>query len=81
MKKVYSIIAILTLIVCAASCGNKKAKEPAPAPKTEQPAANAKEKSAEDEIKDAAKAAAVDVAKTGINAAADAAKKEMEKKK
>ena len=79
MKKIYSIIAILTLLVCAASCGNKKAKEPAPAAKTEQPAA-AKEKSAADEIKDAAKAAAVDVAKTGINAAADAAKDDMKKK-
>ena len=80
MKRIYSIIAILTLLVCSASCGNKKAKEPAPAAKTEQPA-KAKEKSAEDEIKEAAKAAAVDVAKTGINAAADAAKEEMNKKK
>ena len=79
MKKIYSIIAVLTLLVCAASCGNKKAKEPAPAPKTEQ-AASEKEKSAADEIKDAAKAAAVDVAKTGINAAADAAKEDMKKK-
>ncbi len=77
MKKVYAIIAVLTLVVCAASCGNnKKAKEPAETKKVENVA---KEKSAADQIKDAANEAAVDVAKTGINAAAEAAKDAVKK--
>lgn len=72
MKKVYAFIAIATLVVCAASCNNcKKNKEAAEEPKTE---VAAPEKSAADQLKDAANEAAVDVAKTGINAAAEAAK-------
>lgn len=73
MKKVYALIAVASLMVCAAACGNnnKKAEEPAET-KTEAPAA--KEKNAADELKEAATNAAVDVAKTGINAAAEAAK-------
>lgn len=71
MKKVYALIAIATLMVCAASCGNKKKAEEPEQAKTEAPA---KEKSDLDELKEAANKAAVDVAKTGINAAAEAAK-------
>ena len=74
MKKIYTLLAIAALMVCAASCGNnaKKAEEePAAAPQAE---AAAPEKSAADQIKEAATNAAVDVATTGINAAAQAAK-------
>ncbi len=74
MKKVYTLIAIASLMVCAAACGNnnKKAEEPAAEqPKKEAPA---KEKSAEDQIKEAATNAAVDIAKTGLDAATQAAK-------
>ena len=72
MKKIYTLLAIASLMVCAAACGNntKKAEEPAE-PAKEAPA---KEKSNEDKLKDAATDAAIDLAKTGIEAAKDAAK-------
>ena len=76
MKKIYVILAVAALMICAASCGNKKAKEAA------EPAAQeavAAEKSAEDQIKEAATEAAVDVAKTGIAAGAEAVKNEIKK--
>ena len=75
MKKIYVILAIALMSLCAVSCGNKKASnnaEPAAATQT-TPAT----KSAGDEIKEAAKDAAVDVAKEGINKAADEAKKSI----
>lgn len=80
MKKVYSLIAIATLMVCAAACGNNanKAKD-AEEPKTEAPAAPAKEKSAEDQVKEAVTNAAVDVTKEAANAAANAAKDALNK--
>ncbi len=72
MKKIYVILAVAALTICAASCGNKKAKEPAAEP---APAAEAVvEKSAADEVKEAATNAAVDVAKEAINAGANKAK-------
>ena len=79
MKKVYSLIAIATLMVCAAACGNNanKAKD-AEEPKTEAPAAPA-EKSAEDQVKEAVTNAAVDVTKEAANAAANAAKDALNK--
>ncbi|MBP5567021.1 MAG: hypothetical protein J6X57_06020 [Bacteroidales bacterium] len=76
MKKIYVILAVAALTICAASCGNKKAaKEAEPAAKE----AVAAEKSAQDQIKDAATEAAVDVAKTGIAAGAEAVKNEIKK--
>lgn len=75
MKKIYVILAVAALTICAASCGNKKAKEAEPAAKE----VVAKEKSAQDEVKDAVKDAAVDVAKTGIAAGAEAVKNEIKK--
>ena len=76
MKKIYVILAIAALTICAASCGNKKAKEAAEP--VAQEAVEA-EKSAEDQIKEAATDAAVDVAKTGIAAGAEAVKNEIKK--
>ena len=73
MKKVYTLIAIASLMVCAAACGNnnKKAEEPAAEqPKKEAPA---KEKSAEEKIKEAATDAAIDLTKAGVDAATKAA--------
>ena len=75
MKKIYVILAVAALMICAASCGNKKAKEAEPAAQE----AVAAEKSAQDEIKEAATEAAVDVAKTGIAAGAEAVKNEIKK--
>lgn len=72
MKKIYVILAVAALTLCAASCGNKKAKEAAPAA---EPAKEVVvEKSAADEVKEAATNAAVDVAKEAINAGAEKAK-------
>lgn len=67
MKKVYVIIAIAAISLCAASCGNKKAEN-----KVAEPAAV--EQKADDSIKAAAKEAAEDVAKTAIDKAASEAK-------
>ena len=75
MKKIYVILAVVALLSFTA-CGNKKAKEA-----TAEPAAQevVTEKSAQDEVADAVKEAAVDVAKTGINAGAEAIKNEIKK--
>jgi hypothetical protein len=73
MKKVYTLIAIASLMVCAAACGNtnKKAEEePAAEPQKEAPA---KEKSTEDKLKEAAADAAIDLTKAGVDAATKAA--------
>ncbi|MBQ7195625.1 MAG: hypothetical protein IJS07_08325 [Bacteroidales bacterium] len=80
MKKIYVILAIAAMTIFAASCGNKKASNNAPAEPAAKEAAAPAAKSASDEIKDAAKEAAVDVAKQGINEAADAAKKAINDK-
>lgn len=75
MKKIYVVLAVAALMVCAASCGNKKAAkqaEPAPA-ETVAPVEEAA-KEAEATLEDAAKAAAEDVAKTAIDEAAKKAK-------
>ena len=76
MKKIYVILAVVALLSFTA-CGNKKAKE-ATAEPVAQEAVEA-EKSAEDQIKEAATEAAVDVAKTGIAAGAEAVKNEIKK--
>jgi len=67
MKKIYVIIAVAALTLCATSCGNKKAEN-----KVAEPAAV--EEKADDSIKEAIEAAAEDVAKTAIEKAADEAK-------
>ena len=74
MKKIYVILAVAALTVCAASCGNKKAKEANAEPAAEPAKEVVVEKSAADEVKDAAKDAAVDVAKDAIAAGAEKAK-------
>lgn len=73
------------MIVCAASCGNKKAAKEGECANCDKqqveaaaPAAEAA-KTVEEQVSDAAKEAAVDVAKTGIDAAADAAKEAIKK--
>lgn len=80
MKKIYVILAIAALTLCVASCGNKKKAQEAEPACTECTKAEGECcKDAKDEVKAAAEAAAVDVAKTGIEAAADAAKDAIKK--
>ncbi|MBR4821586.1 MAG: hypothetical protein IKZ71_00350 [Bacteroidales bacterium] len=76
MKKIYVLIAVAALVLSAASCGNKKAKEAAAEPAAQEVAA---EPTAAEEVKDAAQEAAVDVAKEAIAAGAEAVKDEIKK--
>ena len=68
MKKIYVLIAVAALVLSAASCGNKKAKEAAAEPAAQEVAA---EPTAAEEVKDAAKEA--------IAAGAEAVKDEIKK--
>ena len=84
MKKVYVMLAVAALTLCAASCGNKnkKAQEGGQeatecCTKAEGECCNEEGgccKSAVEEVKDAAVEAVKDVAEEGINTAAEAAK-------
>ena len=67
MKKIYVILAVAALVLSAASCGNKKAKEVAAEP------------TAAEEVKEAVTDAAVDVAKEAVAAGAEAVKDEIKK--
>jgi len=77
MKKIYVLIAVAALVLSAASCGNKKAKEAAAEPAAQEEVAA--EPTAAEEVKDAATEAAVDVAKEAIAAGAEAVKDEIKK--
>ena len=62
MKKIYVILAVAAIALCASSCGNKKAKEQVAEPtKVEQAV-------------DSVKAVAAEAVEEGIDAAAQAAK-------
>lgn len=78
MKKIYVILAVAALTLCAASCGNKNAK-PAEEAVKEEAAKVAEPVKADPTVADAAKEAAEDVAKAAITTGAEAVKDAIKK--